>query len=327
MSEQPSSDLPMTDPSTSPQLHQLLALVKAHPVVLFMKGNRRAPQCGFSAKVVDILDEYLDDYHTVDVLSDADVRENIKRLSDWPTLPQLYVRGQFQGGADIIKDMHKDGQLKAVLSASGQPVNIDVKVDHPEVFVTAGAKAAFFDFAGGPGPLMVRVEVDRNFDVSLDLTEDTGGLMRVVVDPDLTFVFDRASARRATRLTIDFVQGPQGAGFRIENASAPPRVKSISVRELKALRDSGKPHLLLDVRTDEERELANIEGSVLFGPGEQSVLDGVDPEMPLIFYCHHGVRSAQAAQHCLRLGFRHVSNVSGGIEAWSTEIDGSVPRY
>lgn len=93
--------------------------VKAHTVVLYMKGTPQFPQCGFSALAVEALRQHLpekDDVHTVNVLMDPDVREGIKEYSDWPTIPQLYVRGEFIGGADIIKQLHDEGKLGGILS-------------------------------------------------------------------------------------------------------------------------------------------------------------------------------------------------------------------
>jgi monothiol glutaredoxin len=95
------------------------ALVKQHRVLLFMKGNRQVPQCGFSATVVQILDSLLRDYHTFDVLGDPEIREGIKEYSSWPTIPQLYVDGKFQGGCDIVREMYADGELQRLLSAAG----------------------------------------------------------------------------------------------------------------------------------------------------------------------------------------------------------------
>jgi monothiol glutaredoxin len=93
-------------------------LVKGHPVTLFMKGDRRAPQCGFSATVVQILDRLLPEYQTVDVLSDPEIREGIKEYSSWPTIPQLYVAGEFQGGCDIVIEMYQSGELQQKLSGA-----------------------------------------------------------------------------------------------------------------------------------------------------------------------------------------------------------------
>jgi monothiol glutaredoxin len=90
-------------------------IVGSNDVVLFMKGEPRAPQCGFSAQVVQILHHLRPEYSTVDVLSDPEVRQGIKEFSSWPTIPQLYVRGEFVGGCDIITEMFQSGELKATL--------------------------------------------------------------------------------------------------------------------------------------------------------------------------------------------------------------------
>ena len=90
---------------------ELDALVTSNKVVLFMKGNRRMPRCGFSATVVGILDGLTDHYETVDVLANPAIREGIKEYSDWPTLPQLYIDGEFQGGCDIVREMAASGDL------------------------------------------------------------------------------------------------------------------------------------------------------------------------------------------------------------------------
>ena len=94
-------------------------LVKDNQVLLFMKGNRQRPQCGFSAQVVQILDTLLPEYRTVDVLSDPEVREGIKEYSSWPTIPQLYVAGEFQGGCDIVMEMYQSGELQQKLRSLG----------------------------------------------------------------------------------------------------------------------------------------------------------------------------------------------------------------
>ncbi len=101
------------DPTTQ---EKISTLVKSNPVMLFMKGTRAMPQCGFSAQVVAILDRTAPDYVTFDVLADPAVREGIKEFSRWPTVPQLYVRGEFIGGCDIITEMFQTGELSETLS-------------------------------------------------------------------------------------------------------------------------------------------------------------------------------------------------------------------
>src|SRR6186713_103860 len=100
------------DPSLKKKIDQL---VKSDDVVLFMKGSRSFPQCGFSASVVNILNTLVPKYTTVNILTDADVRTGMKEYSDWPTFPQLFVRGEFVGGADIVRQMHESGELSKKL--------------------------------------------------------------------------------------------------------------------------------------------------------------------------------------------------------------------
>ena len=94
------------------------ALVKANDVVLFMKGSALFPQCGFSSRAVAILDHLGVPFETVDVLQDGEIRNGIKEYSDWPTIPQLYVKGEFVGGSDIMMEMFESGELQQLVSAA-----------------------------------------------------------------------------------------------------------------------------------------------------------------------------------------------------------------
>ena len=94
---------------------RIASTIGSDRVVLFMKGNRSVPQCGFSATLVQILDTLVPDYTTVDVLADPEVREGIKEYSSWPTVPQLYVGGEFVGGCDIVREMYQSGELQKTL--------------------------------------------------------------------------------------------------------------------------------------------------------------------------------------------------------------------
>lgn len=300
--------------------HRIEEIVSKNPVVLFMKGTRRAPSCGFSARVVDVLDELIDDYLTVDVLADEAIREGVKEYGQWPTIPQLYVRGKLVGGADIVTEMMRDGELATLLGVEG-PRDVEI----PEVHVSDAAVAAFRKYAGVDKP-EVRIVIDRGFDAELDIEEPReGDLILDLVTMRLSM--DRATARRADGVSIDFVEGPDATGFRVENPAAPPKVRSMNVQQLARLRESGKPHLLIDVRTPEERETASIAGSELLDEDLRAKLEDLDRATMLVLYCHHGVRSRRAAEHCLRMGFRDVWNVEGGIDAWSQRVDPSVPRY
>ena len=112
------------------QISEILANSR---VVLFMKGNRRMPQCGFSAQVVQILDMLVPSYETVDVLRSPEVREGIKAFSQWPTIPQLYVDGQFIGGCDIVREMNTSGELQKLIGGSGGGFKITNPNEPPKV--------------------------------------------------------------------------------------------------------------------------------------------------------------------------------------------------
>lgn len=94
-------------------------IVNGNDVVLFMKGTPLFPQCGFSSKAVAILDHLGVEYASVDVLQDMDIRQGIKSYSDWPTIPQLYVKGEFVGGSDIMMEMFQAGELHQLMQDSG----------------------------------------------------------------------------------------------------------------------------------------------------------------------------------------------------------------
>jgi monothiol glutaredoxin len=96
--------------------------INEHPVVLYMKGTADAPQCGFSSMVVRILDHIGADYHDVNVLADDDIRQGVKDFANWPTIPQLYVKGEFVGGCDIIREMFQTGELKQLFDEKGVTV-------------------------------------------------------------------------------------------------------------------------------------------------------------------------------------------------------------
>ena len=92
--------------------------VTAHPVVLYMKGNPKFPQCGFSANAVRILNAVgVKDFFAVDVLQDPEIRQGIKDYANWPTIPQLYIKGEFVGGSDIMTEMYQNGELKQLLDS------------------------------------------------------------------------------------------------------------------------------------------------------------------------------------------------------------------
>ena len=98
--------------------NKIQSQIDNNSIILYMKGSKEMPMCGFSARVVEILNSYEVDYETIDVLLDPEIRQGIKDFSNWPTIPQLYVKGEFIGGCDICSEMHLNGELKPLVTAN-----------------------------------------------------------------------------------------------------------------------------------------------------------------------------------------------------------------
>lgn len=296
------------------------AAIASDTVVLFMKGNRSQPQCGFSATVVRILDELLPEYGTVDVLADAGIREGIKAFSSWPTIPQLFVKGEFLGGCDIVKELYGSGELHGKLGIAVPERRV------PNIEITDAA-AAFLNrtLAGAEGK-QIHLRIDRTFQNQAYLGPEEPGEIAVTSN-GVTLLLDLMSAQRAEGLVIDHVETASGHELRIDNPNAPAPVKQIDVQELARLLEAGAPIRLFDVRTPEERAKAAIPGARLLDAEAAAEIEKLPHDTALVFHCHHGGRSQQAAEHFRNQGFRDVRNVAGGIDAWSREIDPSVPRY
>ena len=110
----------MTETVAQSPVHAFIAkTIEENPVVLFMKGDPDQPKCGFSSLVVQVLDHVGVDFVGVDVLQDEQLRNGVKSFSDWPTIPQLYVKGEFVGGSDIVREMFQSGELKTLLAQQG----------------------------------------------------------------------------------------------------------------------------------------------------------------------------------------------------------------
>jgi monothiol glutaredoxin len=290
----------------------------ANRVVVYMKGNKMFPRCGFSAAVVGALDEIGVDYETVDVLSDPDIRQGIKDFTEWPTIPQLYIDQEFVGGSDIIKQMVATGELHQMLGVAFE------EVQPPAVHLT-DAMVQAFQASSADQEGQIRIEISTDFRYGVGFTPKSPGDLEVVSN-GLTILFDRASAKRADGMTLDFTPGPDG-GIKVDNPNEPASVGNLSVQELKALLDDGAEMTLLDVRTTDERETAAISGAILYDEAGRAQLAGLAKDALIVFHCHHGGRSMAAAQEALEQGYSQVYNVAGGIDAWSAHVDPSVPRY
>jgi monothiol glutaredoxin len=309
--------LPVLDDTTRGRIQ---TAIESQDVVLFMKGDRSQPQCGFSATVIQILNDMVPDYGTFDVLADPEVRNGIKEFSSWPTIPQLYVKGEFVGGCDIIQEMYGSGEL---YEAFGLPVPERVP---PTLHLTDRAVSYVRDALGQAEGQKLHLRIGANFEPRLYLGPEEPGELEAEAG-GLTWYVDLPSSTRANGIRIDYVETPQGHELRVDNPNAPAAVKDIGVRELKALLDSDEAVHLFDVRSPEERATAQIAGARLLDEQRAREIEAMPKETRLIFHCHHGGRSLKAAEHFLSLGFEQVYNVVGGIDAWSRQVDSTVPRY
>jgi len=173
-----------------------------------MKGTRSFPQCGFSNRVVQMLDVLVPEYETVDVLADPEIRDGIKEFSNWPTVPQLYVKGEFIGGCDIVSEMYESGELHQKL---GVPVP-DRRV--PTVRVSDRAAAQLRHHAERAPGKAIHLSIDARNNASLGLAPPRGDEIEVDFG-GVPVLMDALTAGRADGLAVDF---DEGKGFRIETA-------------------------------------------------------------------------------------------------------------
>ena len=202
--------------SLDPEVRDAIdGLLRENRVVLFMKGNRAQPQCGFSAKTVEALDMILPDYQVVDVLRNPEVREGIKAYGNWPTIPQLYVAGELVGGCDIVKEMFDSGELGTLLGVTA------TTPDHPPAIRISPAAMDIMQNALEKNPgKAICLRINGSWKHSLSLEAPRPGSMTVSVAP-ITIDVDSWSAMRADGLSIDVLDSVQGRGFRFDNPSAP----------------------------------------------------------------------------------------------------------
>ena len=304
------------DPALRARIDALLA---ANRVVLFMKGQPDAPQCGFSAKAVGVLGGLGVDYAHVDVLSDPEIRDGIKLYGDWPTIPQLYIGGELVGGSDIIEQMANSGELHGALGLpppDRTPPSITLAPAAAEMLRNAVADAG--------GDVVVRVDIDPQFRTRLHLAQPDPHAITVERD-GVRVQFDLAGARRAEGLSIDWVDDERGRGLSIENPNAPPPVRALSPADV-VTRVADGSVTLIDVRPREERAMASVTVPFMTLDDGLAPFESLPKDTPLAFLCHHGNRSQQAAEHFRQQGFREVYNVIGGIDAWA-DVDEGVPKY
>jgi monothiol glutaredoxin len=305
------------DPALRSRIESIL---NANRVVLFMKGQPAMPQCGFSAKAVGALQDLGVDFAHVNVLADPEIREGIKAYGEWPTIPQLYIEGELVGGSDIILQMAGSGELSSVLGlAAPDRTAPTITVTPAAVEMLRGA------LADAPGASL-QLSIDARFQPNFQLVPHDDNAIAAESN-GLRVQFDLASARRAEGITIDWVDDIRGKGLAIDNPNAPKPVQELAVRDADDQRRAGTI-MIVDVRPADERAIAAINAPFeTFDGDNRARLEALPKDTALAFLCHRGGRSAQAAEQFRALGFTNVSNITGGIDAWSDEVDNSVPKY
>ena len=294
-------------------------LVHGNKVVLFMKGTRQQPMCGFSARTIAALDSVLPDYATVNVLDDQDIREGIKVYGNWPTIPQLYIDGELVGGCDIVLNMLNSGELHQQLGLDAPDRT------PPEVTITPGAAEKILEAMQGHEGIALHFQVDANWDAQFNLAPPQG--QEIASESNgIKILMDIATAQRARGAVIDWVSTVQGEGLAIDLPQAPPPVKQMTVQELAEELKNGSV-TLVDIRAEADRARASIAGALVLDKPTMEKLEAMPKDSGIAFLCHHGNSSMGAADYFRKKGFTAISNVSGGIHAWSMEIDSSVPTY
>jgi monothiol glutaredoxin len=294
-------------------------LLSRHRVVLFMKGTRHAPRCGFSATATGILEQLIDDYACVDVLADDDIRQGIKDYGNWPTIPQLYVDRELIGGSDIIGGMYNSGELHDLLGVARPDRS------PPQIEITdAAAEAIRSGMADDPG-MALHLGIDGRWQTQFMLKPAQGHEIRAE-SRGIVVLMDLATAQRARGMRVDWVDDLRGSGLAITLPLAPVGVRSLSVEDLAARLQRGDIQVL-DVRPQADRQRAPFPAARALDADTTQALAALPKDTALAFLCHHGNSSRQAAEHFRGLGFTHVYNVDGGIDAWSQRVDASIPRY
>lgn len=294
------------DPALKSRIEQQIA---SHEVFLYMKGTPKMPQCGFSAKTAGMLDSLLGgNFASFNVLEDADIREGIKAYGNWPTIPQLYIRGELIGGCDIVTEMFNAGELHELLGLD--------KPDRtpPQIEISDKAAEKIREFlAAYPGQHLhfsIGADWDANFNIGPrqghEIATEAAGI---------SILLDVASAQRAKGAKIDWVETVQGEGLKLDLPGAPPPVKPMTAAELQQRMNSGEHLLVVDTRSDADRRNSPLDFARPLDAGLMAELKDADPNRPLVFVCNIGVSSQAVAEHYRKQGFKQVYNLEGGAQA------------
>ena len=223
------------------------------------------------------------------------------------------------GGSDIILQMAGSGELHAAL---GLPAPDRTP---PQITITPAAAAMLKQALADAGEgYALQIDIDGGYNARLQLAQRDDAAI-ASESAGIRAQFDLASAQRARGMSIDWADDERGKGLVIDNPNAPPKVRALSPAQA-AERAAAGSLTIVDVRPQDERAQASLAiDNATFDDGVEEI-EALPKDTPLAFLCHHGGRSAQAAEHFRALGFSEVYNITGGIDAWAG-IDPAIPRY
>jgi len=283
--------------------------IASNDVFLYMKGSPKMPQCGFSAKTVGMLDSLLaGNYGSFNVLEDESIREGIKVFGDWPTIPQLYIKGELVGGCDIVTEMYNAGELHEMLGLD--------KPDRtpPEIEITDNAAGKIREFLEAYPGQQLHFSIGGDWDAQFQIGPKQGHEIESISN-GITVLMDLASAQRAKGARIDWTETMQGEGLTLDLPGAPAPVKSMTPAELQQRMNSGERLLVVDTRNETERKAKPLDFARGLDAELMAELKDADHQMPLVFVCNIGVSSQAVAEHYRKQGFAQVYNLEGGVQA------------
>lgn len=290
--------------------NQIENIVNSNNCVLFMKGNPKQPQCGFSSNTVNILTELLgDNFAFCNVLEDPNIREGIKEYGNWPTIPQVYINKELVGGNDIVTEMYNTGELQTLLGLP-QPERKSAQIS-----ITDKAKENILSGIQDIGSHVLMLNIDSQFNTRFSIEEPKGYELTSKID-EITIYMDIGTAKRADGIQIDWVEDLQGAGLVINNPNQPKPVNQISKEQLKEGVEKDIYQHIYDVRSEEMFMAQTIPGAVRLDKENMKAIEALDKDTPLVFVCSIGKSSQGACEFYRKKGFTNVNNLIGGVTDW-----------
>lgn len=286
-------------------------LISENTCVLFMKGNPKQPQCGFSSNTVKILNELVgDDFAFCNVLADQDIREGIKEYSNWPTIPQLYINKELVGGNDIVTEMFNTGELQTLLNLP-QPERKSATIT-----ITEKAKENILAGIENIGSSVLMLSIDGQYNTRFSIEDPKGYEVVSEIGDDIKIYMDLGTARRADGIEIDWVDDLNGAGLVIKNPNEPKPVNQISKTDLQKGIDSDTYQYIYDVRSEQEFATRSVPGSKRLDKPNMQKIEDLPKDTPLVFVCNVGNTSQGACEFYRKKGYTNVNNLVGGVVDW-----------